>query len=117
MKLNPEVIRNAYASLCCVYPFTKWNLPVPEEIEFVVIHDPETMGTYMYDEGEKHEHTITISASRCGFLETVIKTIAHEMIHCSRSGTVSDAWLKHDATFRRRAHQIGKELGFDPLEL
>jgi len=35
----------------------------------------------------------------------------------SRSGTITDAWLKHDATFRRRAHKIGAELGFDPLEL
>ena len=52
-----------------------------------------------------------------GLLETVIKTIAHEMIHASRSGTVSDAWLKHDASFRRKAHQIGVSCGFDPLEL
>jgi len=90
---------------------------LPEEVKFIVDYDPETMGTYMYDEGEKHEHTITISAARCGFYETVVKTVAHEMIHASRSGTITDAWLKHDATFRRRAHLIGKELGFDPLEL
>ena len=117
MKLTPTILSNIYATLYCCEPFSKWKLPLPEEVKFIVDYDPETMGTYMYDEGEKHEHTITISASRCGFLETVIKTIAHEMIHCSRSGTVSDAWLKHDATFRRRAHLIGKELGFDPLEL
>ena len=79
MKLTPEVLRNLYATLCCCYPFTKWNMPLPEEVEFVVSPDPETMGTYMYDEGEKHEHTVTISASRCGFYETVVKTIAHEM--------------------------------------
>ena len=117
MRLNSEVVKNLYASLYCCYPFTKWKMPLPEEIDFVVTSDPETMGTYMYDEGEKHEHTITISAARCGFMETVIKTVAHEMIHMSRSGTITDAWLKHDATFRRRAHQIGKELGFDGHEL
>jgi len=98
-------------------PFTRWKLPLPEEVKFVVDFDPETMGTYMYDDGEKYEHVITISAAKCGFLETCIKVMAHEMIHCSRSGTITDAWLKHDATFRRRAHKIGKELGFDPLEL
>ena len=117
MKLTPTILSNIYATLYCCEPFSKWKLPLPEEVKFIVDYDPETMGTYMYDEGEKHEHTITISAARCGFMETVIKTVAHEMIHMSRSGTITDAWLKHDATFRRRAHQIGKELGFDPLEL
>ena len=117
MKLTPTILRNIYAMLYCCEPFSKWKLPLPEEVKFIVDYDPETMGTYCYDEGDEHEHTITISASRCGFLETVIKTIAHEMIHCSRSGTVSDAWLKHDASFRRKAHQIGVSCGFDPLEL
>ena len=117
MKLTPTILRNIYAMLYCCEPFSKWKLPLPEEVKFIVDYDPETMGTYCYDEGDEHEHTITISASRCGFLETVIKTIAHEMIHVSRSGTVSDAWLKHDASFRRKAHQIGVSCGFDPLEL
>ena len=117
MKLTPTILRNIYAMLYCCEPFSKWKLPLPEEVKFIVDYDPETMGTYCYDEGNEHEHTITISASRCGFLETVIKTIAHEMIHASRSGTVSDAWLKHDASFRRKAHQIGVSCGFDPLEL
>ena len=117
MKLTPTILRNIYAMLYCCEPFSKWKLPLPVEVKFIVDYDPETMGTYCYDEGDEHEHTITISASRCGFLETVIKTIAHEMIHASRSGTVSDAWLKHDASFRRKAHQIGVSCGFDPLEL
>ena len=117
MKLTPTILRNIYAMLYCCEPFSKWKLPLPEEVKFIVDYDPETMGTYCYDEGDEHEHTITISASRCGFLETVIKTIAHEMIHASRSGTVSDAWLKHDASFRRKAHQIGVSCGFDSLEL
>ena len=117
MKLTPTILRNIYAMLYCCEPFSKWKLPLPEEVKFIVDYDPETMGSYCYDEGDEHEHTITISASRCGFLETVIKTIAHEMIHASRSGTVSDAWLKHDASFRRKAHQIGVSCGFDPLEL
>jgi hypothetical protein len=43
--------------------------------------------------------------------------MAHEMIHMSRSGTITDAWSKHDATFKRRAKRVATELGFDPLEL
>lgn len=117
MKLNPQILENIYSMLWCCEPFTKWNLPLPEEVSFVVDYDPATMGTYTYDDGEDHEHIITISAARCGHLDTVIRTMAHEMIHMSRSGTITDAWLRHDATFRRRAHKISASLGFDPLEL
>jgi len=78
---------------------------------------PEVMGTYLYDDGESHAHTITISSARCGHLDTVIRTMAHEMIHASRWNTVTHAWTKHDKTFRNRAKAVANELGFDPLEL
>jgi len=116
MKLNPQILENIYSMLWTCEPFTKWKLPLPEEVKFIVDYDPDTMGTYIYGDDE-HEHLVTISAARCGHLDTVIRTMAHEMIHMSRSGTITDAWLKHDATFRRRAHKISQELGFDSLEL
>ena len=52
-------------------------MPLPEEIKFVVTADPETMGTYLYDTGEDYEHTITVSAARCGQLYTVLTTLSH----------------------------------------
>ena len=117
MKLTPTILRNIYSFLYCCEPFVRWKMPLPEEINFIVDLDFNTMGTYMYDTDAKYEHTITISSARCGHLDTVIRTLAHECIHMSRAGTVSDAWLKHDRTFRNRAHRISSELGFDPLEL
>ena len=116
MKLNPINLREIYEMLHTCEPFSKWNLPLADEVKFEVIVDDQVMGTYLYDDGE-YAHTIQISAARCSHLDTVIRTMAHEMIHASRHDTVTDAWLKHDATFRRRAHLISKELGFDPLEL
>ena len=47
MKLTPTILSNIYATLYCCEPFSKWKLPLPEEIKFVVDYDPETMGTYM----------------------------------------------------------------------
>jgi hypothetical protein len=63
MKLNPAVLKHLYASLACSYPFTKWKMPLPEEVEFVVTADPELMGTYLYT-CEEYEHTITVSSAR-----------------------------------------------------
>jgi len=116
MKLSPAILKNLYSALMLCEPLNKWNLPLPEEIKFVVDSDPESMGTYLYDDGGDYEHIITISDARCGWLTTVISTLLHECIHMSRSGTITDAWTKHDATFRRRASKVA-ELGFDPLEL
>jgi hypothetical protein len=110
MKLTPKIIENIYAMLYCVEPFSSWELPLPEEVKFIVDADPDVMGTYLYDDGETHAHTITISSARCGHLDTVIRTMAHEMIHASRWNTVTHA-------FRNRAKAVANELGFDPLEL
>ena len=117
MNLTSTILKNIYIMLVVCTPFDKWNMPLPEQIRFIVDFDPDVMGTYLYDDGGKHEHIITISAARCGFLETVIRTMAHEMIHASRWETSTCAWQKHDKTFKHRAKMVANELGFDPLEL
>jgi hypothetical protein len=117
MKLNSVILRNLYATLYCCYPFTKWNMPLPDEVEFIVSPDPETMGTYMYDTGGDYEHTITISSARCGHLYTTLTTIAHEAVHMSFHRLKGDKWLHHSAEFRRRCKMVAHELGFDGLEL
>lgn len=115
MKLTPAILRNLYAAMYCMKPLNRWNMPLPEEIKFVVDKDPAIMGSYMYDDGEKFAHTITISSAKCGHLVTVIRTLLHEAIHMSRHKT--HRWTHHDNEFRKRAKSISDELGFDPLEL
>jgi len=115
VKLTPAIIRNLYSAIYCMKPFDRWAMPLPDEIKFVVDKDPQTMGTYLYDTGEEYEHTITISAARCGHLDTVMRVLCHECIHMSRHKT--NKWTHHDKEFRNRAHRISFELGFDPLEL
>ena len=115
MKLTPAIVRNLYSAIYCMKPFDRWNMPLPEEIQFIVDKDPAVMGSYLYDTGEDYEHTITISAARCGHLDTVIRVLCHECIHMSRQKT--NKWTHHDKEFRSRAHRISSELGFDPLEL
>lgn len=117
MRLNPEVLKNLYASLYCCYPFTKWPMPLPEEIEFIVTPDPEVMGSYLLDTGEDFEHTITISSARCGHLYSVLTTLAHECVHMSFHKQKGDKWTQHGKAFRTRCKMVGEELGFDPLEL
>lgn len=116
MKLTPAILRNLYSALVCCEPLSRWKgLPLPEEIKFVVDQDNSIMGSYLYDDGEKWEHIITISSARCGHLNTVIRVLCHECIHMSRHK--SSKWTHHDKEFRNRALRISSEMGFDPLEL
>ena len=117
MKLTPEILRNMYATLYCCYPFTKWSMPLPEEIEFIVTLDTDAMGTYCHDTGEDFEHTITISAARCGHMYTALCTLAHESCHMSFYRRKGFRWAHHSKEFRTRCKLIATELGFDPLEL
>ena len=116
MRLTPAILKNLYASLYLCDPFIKWKLPLPEEIRFKVTDEIDALGTYLHDPSdEDYQHTITISKARCAFYTTVISTLCHEMIHLSRYRT--DKWNYHDKMFRSRATMVGKELGFDHLEL
>ena len=115
MKLTPAILKNLYSAIYCMKPFDRWDMPLPEEVLFIVDKDTETMGTYLYDTGEDYEHTITISSARCSHLDTVIRVLCHECIHMSRHKT--NKWTHHDKEFRNRAFRISSELGFDPLEL
>ena len=85
MKLTPSILRNLYSAIYCMKPFDRWAMPLPEQICFIVDSDPQLMGSYLYDDGEKYEHTITISSARCGHLDTVIRVLCHECIHMSLS--------------------------------
>jgi hypothetical protein len=117
MKITSTILKNIYNMLVVCEPFDKWHMPLAAQIKFIVNADPDVMGTYMYDDGEKLEHIITISTARCGFLDTVIRTMAHEMIHMSFYRRKGNKWAQHGKEFRARCHRVGKELGLDPLEL
>jgi hypothetical protein len=117
MVLSPALLKNLYSSLIVTPPFTKWPMPLPEEIEFIVSADSEIMGSYLLDSGGDYEHTITISSARCGHLYSVLTTLAHECIHLSFHKQKGDKWLQHGKPFRTRCKMVGEELGFDPLEL
>ena len=114
MKLTPAALESIYVMLCNMKPFSGWSLPSTAEIIFKVTNEEDSLGTYLFnDETEMHE--ITISKAKNGHLDTVVKTLAHEVLHMKRYKTKH--WDKHDAVFRKYAHQVATELGFDPLEL
>lgn len=114
MKLTSGKLEAIYLMLLKLKPFDAWKMPPTDEIIFQVTNETDAMGTYVYDDLQE-KHVLTISKAKNAHLETVIKTMAHEMIHMKRGKT--KYWDKHDQVFRNHAHKIAIELGFDPLEL
>lgn len=117
MNITPAIVKNLYATIYCAYPFTRWKMPLPDEIKFEIIDDPTAYGYYHYDEGEKYAHKIQISRSLCGHFITLLRTLCHESVHMSRWADLRERWSHHDKVFKFRCKAVADEFGLDPLEL
>lgn len=111
-KLSPQKLSAIYEMLSQFEPFKSWNMPPSKDITFRVNRDKECYGEY-----SPEPHEITLSAARIGFLETAIRTMAHEMIHLKLYCMGRKNWDKHEKNFEQMAHKISVNLGFDPKEL
>ena len=113
MKLvTAQTVQAVYEMLIQLPPFNRWNLPPSKQVVFEVHKDPTCLGEY-----EPDPHVIRISEAKNGHLDTVIKTVAHEIIHMRLHLKKSKAWDLHDDKFNELSHKIAVQLGFDPKEL
>src|SRR6266849_10948867 len=78
LPLTPEMLEAAYAYLRATPPFDKWKLPEPEDVKFTVSKVKGDYGAYRWD---GKQHTITMSSKMVGYTSTLMKYMAHEMIH------------------------------------
>lgn len=108
--MTPDVLRACYNFLSETLPFRNWNLPDGDDVEFVVVRDPSLFGWYSPINGR---HRIGISETTVGHTDTLIRTMAHEMVHVHEhcSGPCRDG---HSRAFRKWAALVCKHHGFDP---
>jgi hypothetical protein len=110
LALNTDTLRAAYAFLSETPPFNKWNLPDCDDVEFRVVRDRGRFGWYRFD-GAKH--VVAISTSCVGQTDTLIRTMAHEMIHVHEEHSGSCSRSEHGPAFKRWAAQVCQVHGFD----
>jgi hypothetical protein len=101
----------AYEFLTSLHPIKTWKLPPSRDVEFRVKPWDKFFGEY--DEAG----IITISSRKHGHLDTLLRTMAHEMIHQKLHLDGHSNWELHDQKFLSLAEAVGIELGFDPKEL
>jgi hypothetical protein len=101
-----------YELLIQLPPIKAWRLPPSKDIIFIVRHLPDVYGMF-----EPDPHKITISSAKHAHLDTVIRTMAHEMIHLHLYNRKDPLWDKHTKSFLDAAEKVSTTLGFDPKEL
>lgn len=109
LRLTPEILAGAYTFLRTTPPFRRWKLPPAHRVKFRVNHSKKFMGLYYYDETQ-----IEISDFFHSQPQTLMATMAHEMIHLyQRVANKKTSRAIHDAGFHRMAQQVCRVHGFD----
>ena len=110
MNITPSTCQAVYEMLAQLHPFKRCKLPPSCVITFEVYNDPGCYGEY------EPEHVIRISRAKVGHLDTLIKTMAHEMVHCLLWCRKEKTWDQHNEKFEYYANKISSTMGFDPKE-
>jgi SprT-like family len=109
--LTRDMLRAAYDFLNETPPFNKWNLPDGEDVEFKIIRNRDRFGWYRFN-GEKH--VIALSSGCIGYTDTLLRTMAHEMIHLHEEhAEACTPRQDHSRAFYRWAAQICASHGWD----
>ena len=113
LRITPEMLAASYEFLRVSAPFRAWGLPDADEVEFHVIAARDRRGHYC--RGVSARHRIAVSSANVGHSETLLRTVAHEMLHLYQNERCSETPnAEHNAEFRRFARIICLHHGFDP---
>lgn len=110
LPLNRDTLAAAYDYLVTTPPFSRWNMPESEEIRFVVDRHPGRCGGYRRENGR---HVILISSRCVGFSDTLIRCMAHEMVHLHQGDVKMETGAEHNRAFWKLAERVCKVHGFD----
>lgn len=106
-----DTLRAAYNYLNETPPFNRWNLPDGDDVVFRVVRDRTVYGWHDLHRGK---HVVAVSSATVGQTITLLKTVAHEMVHMHERGSSAACRTGHSAAFHRWAEQVCKYHGFDP---
>jgi len=106
--ITDKTVKAIYIMLRKLPPFNKWELPPASKIKFKVIQDYKFMG-----ELDVKPYRMKFGSNHQEHFETIVTTIAHEMIHLSLYLEGVPSYNIHTRKFKEKAHEIGVLFGFD----
>lgn len=112
MKLTREKLEAAYEFLCEFEPFCDWPLPDHTEVVFRVIRS----NVKAADAGKLADGRwcIRINQSWCGKMQTLLRSMMHEMCHVAHGEACPSDQAHHGKWFLALADQVCQEHLIDP---
>ena len=107
--LTPDRLAAVYDMLRAFPPFSSWRMPSGSEVRFKLSKMKDCHA--MYQAGDPHE--ITLSLPLHYHLDTVVSSMAHEMIHLGQEIRGRATTAQHNSDYRKTAETICKRYGLD----
>lgn len=106
--VTAETVRAVYVMLLSFPPFSRWNLPPPEKVNFCVAPLKSRWGDF-----DPNNHTIRISTVNVTTFLSLVTAVAHETVHLKQD--INGRWPAkdaHNSDFKRMAKQVCKHFPF-----
>lgn len=111
LPVNEKRLQLVYAMLKTWPPFDRWSLPPASEVGFHIAKTDRWHAAWWIKDGVHH---VEVSMKKHGHLNSLIASMAHEMIHIrQRVAKTETANTEHNAEFVRISKRVCKRLGFD----
>lgn len=108
--LTPEIAEATYVYLCQLKPFNRWAMPSEDDIKFTISGHRDRYGDCSFSDGVIQ---IRLSANKHSHLDTIMKTVAHEMVHVREYAAGGRSDVQHGAEFHRMASQVCRAFDWD----
>lgn len=109
LPLTSHRLAAAYDYLRTWPAFSRCGLPDAEEVEFRIIQNPRVYGHYT----QTNHHSIHVSAATNGLSDTILRTVAHEMVHQVLRIKGDPKFWQHGAAFKALGKRVCVFAGWD----
>lgn len=110
MHVTPDRVAAVYDCLRHFPPFCNWKLPSSEDIELHVSLQEDAFAVY-HRSGE--QHGITISMTLVKNWQTLVESVAHEMVHLHQARAGTETRAEHNREWRRLAKTVCDSFGWN----
>ena len=110
LPITPERLAGVYEMLRGFPPFSGWRLPPATQVKFHILKTDRWYADW-WIEGDTHH--IRISEKKHGHLNSLVESVAHEMIHIRQRISKTETKGEHNSEYKRLALRVCKAFGFD----
>ena len=106
IKIDHVIVEQCYELLRTTPPFKRWKLPHADELIIHIVGSKEIFG--YVNRGRSGEFILKISQHNHRTLESLLRTVGHEMVHMREFLTGVRADVHHGARYHKLADQVCK---------